>query len=111
MAECGHPVMQAWCIMREMSSLIYNASEDQIMRARNQLKASMLFAQDNPGGALMMRPLLEQTHKGSWTPAIPHAPNSCLKEMTFPSTAGIRGVLETLPCSAALLTKQNELPK
>ena len=37
--------------MREMSSLIYNASEDQIVRARNQLKASILFSQDGPGGA------------------------------------------------------------
>ena len=47
--------LQAWCIMREISSLIYNASEDQIIRARNQLKASILFSQDGPGGA---RPLL-----------------------------------------------------
>ena len=43
--------LQAWCIMREISSLIYNASEDQIIRARNQLKASILFSQDGPGGA------------------------------------------------------------
>ncbi|EIE25550.1 putative mitochondrial processing peptidase [Coccomyxa subellipsoidea C-169] len=40
----------AWCIMREMSSLIYNASEEQVVRARNQLKASILFSQDGPGG-------------------------------------------------------------
>lgn len=39
-------------MMREISSLIYNASEDQIIRARNQLKASILFSQDGPGGAL-----------------------------------------------------------
>ncbi len=38
--------------MREMSSLIYNASEEQVVRARNQLKASILFSQDGPGGGL-----------------------------------------------------------
>jgi hypothetical protein len=38
--------------MREMSSLIYNASEEQVIRARNQLKASILFSQDGPGGGL-----------------------------------------------------------
>lgn len=36
--------------MREISSLIYNASEEQVIRARNQLKASILFSQDGPGG-------------------------------------------------------------
>lgn len=39
-------------MMREISSLIYNASEEQVVRARNQLKASILFSQDGPGGEL-----------------------------------------------------------
>ncbi len=39
-------------MMREISSLIYNASEEQVVRARNQLKASILFSQDGPGGGL-----------------------------------------------------------
>ncbi len=43
---------QAWAMMREISSLIYNASEEQVVRARNQLKASILFSQDGPGGEL-----------------------------------------------------------
>ena len=42
--------MQAWCMMREISGLIYNATEEQVVRARNQLKASILFQQDGPGG-------------------------------------------------------------
>lgn len=43
-------VVQSWCMMREISGLIYNASEEQVVRARNQLKASILFQQDGPGG-------------------------------------------------------------
>lgn len=42
--------LQAWCMMREVSGLIYNATEEQVVRARNQLKASILFQQDGPGG-------------------------------------------------------------
>ena len=37
-------------MMREISGLIYNATEEQVVRARNQLKASILFQQDGPGG-------------------------------------------------------------
>ncbi|CAK0746042.1 hypothetical protein CVIRNUC_001663 [Coccomyxa viridis] len=40
----------SWCMMREISGLIYNATEEQVVRARNQLKASILFQQDGPGG-------------------------------------------------------------
>ena len=36
--------------MREISRMSYNVSESDIIRARNQLKASLLFAQDNPSG-------------------------------------------------------------
>ncbi len=43
-------LLQAWCMMREISGLIYNATEEQVVRARNQLKASILFQQDGPGG-------------------------------------------------------------
>ncbi len=43
-------VVQSWCMMREISGLIYNATEEQVVRARNQLKASILFQQDGPGG-------------------------------------------------------------
>jgi hypothetical protein len=36
--------------MRELAGMIYNVNDDQIIRARNQLKSSILFAQDGPGG-------------------------------------------------------------
>ncbi len=37
-------------MMKEVSDLIYSATEEQVVRARNQLKASILFQQDGPGG-------------------------------------------------------------
>ena len=37
--------------MRELSHMIYNVAEEDVQRARNQLKASMLFSQDGPSGA------------------------------------------------------------
>lgn len=36
--------------MRELSGMVYNVEEDQIIRARNQLKSAILFSQDGPGG-------------------------------------------------------------
>lgn len=39
-----------WAIMREMSKLPYNVDDQQITRAKNQLKAQLLFAQDSPSG-------------------------------------------------------------
>ena len=42
---------QSWCIMRELSHMIYNVAEEDVQRARNQLKASILFSQDGPSGA------------------------------------------------------------
>ena len=46
-------VVQSWCMMREISGLIYNTTEEQVVRARNQLKACILFQQDGPGGLPM----------------------------------------------------------
>lgn len=40
----------AWVIMHEISKMAYNVGEEDIIRARNQLKASLLFAQDGPTG-------------------------------------------------------------
>ncbi|KAK9846657.1 hypothetical protein WJX81_008604 [Elliptochloris bilobata] len=40
----------SWCIMRELSHMIYNVAEEDVQRARNQLKASILFSQDGPSG-------------------------------------------------------------
>lgn len=37
--------------MRELSHMIYNVAEEDVQRARNQLKASILFSQDGPSGA------------------------------------------------------------
>lgn len=42
----------SWAIMREMSKLPYNVDEQQITRAKNQLKAQLLFGQDNTTGKL-----------------------------------------------------------
>ena len=39
-----------WAIMREISRLAYNVDPDQITRAKNQLKAQILFSQDGPSG-------------------------------------------------------------
>ena len=39
-----------WAIMREMSKLPYNVDDQQITRAKNQLKAQLLFQQDSPSG-------------------------------------------------------------
>ena len=47
----------AWAIMREISRMSYNVSDSDIMRARNQLKASLLFAQDNPSGMDLLAPI------------------------------------------------------
>jgi len=47
----GAPVDDlAWCIMREISKMCYNPLEEDIIRARNQLKAALLFSQDNLSG-------------------------------------------------------------
>ena len=54
--------MQAWCMMREISGLIYNATEEQVVRARNQLKASILFQQDGPGGVHPSRLAVRAAH-------------------------------------------------
>ena len=48
---------QAWVMMKEISDLIYSATEEQVVRARNQLKASILFQQDGPGGLCSVRTL------------------------------------------------------
>ena len=40
----------AWCIMREISKMCYNPIEDDVTRAKNQLKAAILFSQDNLSG-------------------------------------------------------------
>ena len=47
----------AWAIMREISRMSYNVSDSDIVRARNQLKASLLFAQDNPSGMGLLAPI------------------------------------------------------
>ena len=41
----------AWCIMREISKMCYNPVEEDVVRAKNQLKAAILFSQDNLSGA------------------------------------------------------------
>ena len=40
----------AWCIMREISKMCYNPVEEDVIRAKNQLKAAILFSQDNLSG-------------------------------------------------------------
>lgn len=40
----------AWCIMRNITKLCYSVEEDDVARARNQLKASILFSQDGTTG-------------------------------------------------------------
>lgn len=40
----------AWVIMHEISKMAYNVAEEDIVRARNQLKATLLFSQDGPSG-------------------------------------------------------------
>ena len=40
----------AWVIMHEISKMAYNVAEEDIVRARNQLKASLLFASEGPSG-------------------------------------------------------------
>ena len=50
-ADKGMDINDAtWAIMREMSKLPYNVDDQQITRAKNQLKAQLLFAQDSPSG-------------------------------------------------------------
>lgn len=38
----------AWCVMMELTKMCYEVSEADVIRAKNQLKASFLLAQDNP---------------------------------------------------------------
>ena len=40
----------AWAIMREISKMCYNPIEEDVVRAKNQLKAAILFSQDNLSG-------------------------------------------------------------
>lgn len=40
-----------WSIMHEVTALCYNVNEEDVARARNQLKTSLLFAQDVTTGA------------------------------------------------------------
>ncbi|KAK9820399.1 hypothetical protein WJX72_009957 [[Myrmecia] bisecta] len=40
----------AWCISREMTRMCYNVGEEEVIRARNQLKATILFSQDGTSG-------------------------------------------------------------
>lgn len=40
----------AWAVMHSISKLAYNVDADQITRAKNQLKAQILFSQDGPSG-------------------------------------------------------------
>ena len=40
----------AWCIMREISKMCYNPIDEDVTRAKNQLKAAILFSQDNLSG-------------------------------------------------------------
>ena len=53
-------------MMREISGLIYNATEEQVVRARNQLKASILFQQDGPGGVHPLSLVELSQSPGSW---------------------------------------------
>lgn len=41
----------AWSIMRELSHMVYNADPLEVLRAKTQLKSSILFSQDTPNGA------------------------------------------------------------
>jgi hypothetical protein len=68
--------------MREMSSLIYNASEDQIIRARNQLKASILYSQDGPGGAPRPAPILATQLSPAVTPTSCTLACACLHRVS-----------------------------
>lgn len=52
-----------WAIMREMSKLPYNVDDQQITRAKNQLKAQILFAQDGPSGELCETAIMQVLHK------------------------------------------------
>lgn len=70
-------------MMREISGLIYNATEEQVVRARNQLKASILFQQDGPGGMactnilpLSCRLLASAKHCSLGEPAVDLKPQS-----------------------------------
>lgn len=40
----------SWCILNEMTRQCYSASEDQVTRAKTQLKTSILFGQDSTTG-------------------------------------------------------------
>ena len=44
----------AWAIMREISRMCYSPVEEDIIRAKNQLKAAILFSQDNLNGELRL---------------------------------------------------------
>ena len=44
----------AWAIMREISRMCYSPVEEDIIRAKNQLKAAILFSQDNLNGGLCL---------------------------------------------------------
>ena len=67
-----------WAIMREISKLPYNVDDQQITRAKNQLKAQLLFAQDNPSGetANSCLPVMPDTYRVSSLGSI-HFQNAC----------------------------------
>eukprot|EP00884_Botryococcus_braunii_P002739 jgi/Botrbrau1/12466/Bobra.0169s0013.1 len=41
----------AWSIMRELSHMVYNVDPLEVIRAKTQLKSSILFSQDGPSGS------------------------------------------------------------
>jgi hypothetical protein len=50
-ADKDMPIDQAsWAVMRAISKLAYNVDPEQVTRAKNQLKAQILFSQDGPSG-------------------------------------------------------------
>jgi len=52
-ADKDMPIDQAsWAVMRAISKLAYNVDPEQVTRAKNQLKAQLLFSQDGPSGEL-----------------------------------------------------------
>lgn len=40
----------AWCIMYEFTRLCYNVTEEEVIRARNSLKAMILFSTEGTTG-------------------------------------------------------------
>ena len=108
----------AWVIMHEISKMAYNVADEDIVRAKNQLKASLLFSQDGPSGECCCQCsvlALGPARGGAWRATKCSAGEPGLPASTWPCPQVVSAVLADrimLACDRIMLTtgQQSALP-